>query len=43
MFSLFFSLSMQLYAIGLMIWVFANGPGDRGVVPGRVIQKTQKL
>ena len=23
--------------------VFANGPGDRGSIPGRVIPKTQKL
>ena len=23
-------------------WVFANGPGDRGSIPGRVIPKTQK-
>ena len=23
--------------------VFANGPGDRGSVPGRVIPKTQKM
>ena len=22
--------------------VFANGPGDRGSIPGRVISKTQK-
>ena len=25
-----------------MVRVFANGPGDRGSVPGRVIPKTQK-
>ena len=30
-------------AIGLMSRVFANGPGDRGSIPGRVIQKTQKV
>ena len=23
--------------------VFANGPGDRGLIPGRVIPKTQKI
>ena len=23
--------------------VFANGPGDRGSIPGRVIPKTQKM
>ena len=31
------------WAIGLMIRVFANGPGDRGSIPGRVIPKTQKM
>ena len=30
-------------AIGLMSWVFANGPGDWGSIPGRVIPKTQKM
>ena len=30
-------------AIGLMSRVFANGPGDQGSIPGRVIPKTQKL
>ena len=28
--------------IGLMSRAFANGPGDRGSIPGRVIPKTQK-
>ena len=28
--------------IGQVGRVFANGPGDRGSVPGRVIPKTQK-
>ena len=28
--------------IGLMNKVFANGPGDRGSIPGRVIPRTQK-
>ena len=27
---------------GLMGRVFANGPGDRGSIPGLVIPKTQK-
>ena len=27
----------------LMGWVFANGPEDRGSIPGRVIPKTQKM
>ena len=30
-------------AIGLMGRVFANGPGDPGSIPGRVIPKTQKM
>ena len=29
--------------IGLGVRVFANGPGDLGSVPGRVIPKTQKM
>ena len=29
-------------AIGQMSRVFANGPGDRGSIPGRVIPKTEK-
>ena len=29
--------------IGLMSRMFANGPGKRGSVPGRVILKTQKM
>ena len=28
------------YTISLM---FANGPGDRGSIPGRVIPKTKKM
>ena len=30
-------------AIGLISRVFANGQGDRGSIPGRVIPKTQKM
>ena len=30
-------------AIGLMWRVFANAPGDRGSIPGRVILKTLKM
>ena len=30
-------------AIGLMSKVFANGSGDWGSIPGRVIPKTQKM
>ena len=29
--------------IGLVGRVFANGPGDLGSIPGRVIQKTLKM
>ena len=29
--------------IGLVGRVFANGPGDRGSIPGRVIPKTLKM
>ena len=28
---------------GLLSRVFANGPGDQDSIPGRVIQKTQKM
>ena len=28
---------------GLMSRMFANGPGDRGSIPGRVIRKTPKM
>ena len=30
-------------AIGLMSWVFINGPGDRVSISGQVIPKTQKM
>ena len=26
-----------------MSWVFTNGPGDLGSIPGQVIPKTQKM
>ena len=29
--------------IDIMVRVFANGPGDLGSIPGRVIPKTQKM
>ena len=29
--------------IGIMVRVFANGPGDLGSIPGWVIPKTQKV
>ena len=34
---------MHNWAIGLMIRVFVNGPGDWGSIPGRVIPKTKKM
>ena len=29
--------------IALVVWVFTNGPGDLGSIPGRVIPKTLKI
>ena len=29
--------------MNLAVRVLANGPGDRGLIPGRVIPKTQKM
>ena len=34
---------MHYWAIDLMSRVFANGLGDQGSIPGRVIPKTQKM
>ena len=34
---------LQIPDIGLGVRVFANGPGDLGSIPGRVIPKTQKM
>ena len=31
------------YEVGLAVRVFANGQGDLGSIPGRVIPKTQKM
>ena len=39
--SISFKKFRQLKVIGLMSRVFANGPGDRGSIPGQVIPKTQ--
>ena len=36
-------MSFSIIAKHLMSRVFANGPGDPGSIPGRVIPKTQKL
>ena len=35
--------SSLLLDIGVAVRVFANGPGDPGSIPGRVIPKTQKM
>ena len=49
LFSLSLSLSLYIYIyiyiqkIGLGVRAFANGPGDLGSIPGRVIPKTQKM
>ena len=44
-FQVFQSHTNNLYTIGLEGRVFANGPGDRGSIPGhvRVIPKTLKM
>ena len=34
---------ITFYKVGIMVRVFANGPGDLGSIPGRVIPKTQKV
>ena len=36
-------ISLAIPDIGLAVRVFANGPGDLGSIPGRVIPKTQKM
>ena len=36
-------LQIRCWVISLISRVFANGPGDRGSIPGRVIPKTQKM
>ena len=34
---------IYIYIIGPAVRVFANGPGDLGSIPGRVIPKTLKM
>ena len=34
---------MEYQAIGLVVRMFANGPRDRCSIPGRVIQKIQRM
>ena len=36
-------ISIRWNYVKLMSRVFANGPADRGSIPGRVIPKTQKM
>ena len=38
-----YKIIMYVPDIGLAVRVFANGPGDLGSIPGRVIPKTQKM
>ena len=33
----------EYWSIDLAVRLFANGPGDRGSIQGRVITKTQKM
>ena len=40
---IFVYFTFSLPDIGLGVRVFANGPGDLGSIPGRVIPKTQKM
>ena len=35
--------NIMIRDIGPAVRVFANGPGDRGSIPGRVIPKTLKM
>ncbi len=34
---------LEFWLVGIMVLVFANGPGDLGSIPGRVIPKTLKM
>ena len=38
-----YSYQIQIIYIGQVSRVFANGPGDQGSIPGRVIPKTLKM
>ena len=38
-----FNAFLQILHIGLMSRMFTSGPGNRGLIPDRVIQKTQKM
>ena len=42
-FYIFEALIYENRAIGLISWMFANGPGVRESIPVRVIAKTQKI
>ena len=36
-------MSLYYIYIYIYIYIFANGAGDRGLIPGRVIPKTKKM
>ena len=38
-----YSHEIQIIKLFLVMRVYANGPGDRGSIPGRIIPKTQKM
>ena len=40
---IFFGSFVSFRFIGIMVRVFANGPGDQGAIPGGVIPKTLKM
>ena len=40
---IFYLTLFNIIHFGLAVRVFANGPGDLGSIPGRVIPKTQKM
>ena len=40
----YYMVAKNIYSsIGMIVRVFANGPGDLGSIPGRVIPKTPKM
>ena len=43
MYSILYMYYIYIPDVGLGVRVFANGPGDLGSIPGRVIPKTQKM
>ena len=43
LFFFFWGMNTKILLFALAVRVFANGPGDLGSIPGRVIPKTQKM